>query len=132
MSGRSFIYKQKRKSVYSLFPVVSLFLLQPTSLISTVITEVNTLNVQDLFGVIQCKLLPPRRLRFPVFRLILFGNGILWKNTTTTKTGGLFKEYVNTFLKIKRRLKKCLENELLSNEYKKLKMLMKIFCASQK
>ena len=31
-----------------------------------VITEVNTLNVQDFFGLIQCKLLPPRRLRFPV------------------------------------------------------------------
>ncbi len=31
-----------------------------------IITELNTLDINNFFGLIQCRVLPPRKLRFPI------------------------------------------------------------------
>ena len=31
-----------------------------------IFTEVNTLDINNFFGLTQCKVLPPRKLRFPI------------------------------------------------------------------
>ena len=122
----------------------------------TVITDVFDTNLDKYFGLIQCRIIPPRRLRFPVLPARINGKLLFalctacanakqqtncchsesqrmlegtwvteevkfaiehgykmdkifsvwhWSETEQydpeTKTGGLFTEYVNTFLKIK-------------------------------
>jgi hypothetical protein len=120
-----------------------------------IFTEVNTLDINNFFGLIQCKVLPPRKLRFPILPtridnkllfVLCYNCGVSKNNLCShneyermingtwvteevklslthgykirkiysiwhldqieqfneeTKTGGLFTEYVYTFLKIK-------------------------------
>jgi hypothetical protein len=55
--------KNKFNGVTSLYPFVQKT--KPCLLgASKIITEVNTLDINNFFGLIQCKVLPPRKLRF--------------------------------------------------------------------
>jgi len=140
--------------VTSLYPFVQKIRPYPLGA-PIIITEVNTLDISNYFGLIQCQVLPPRKLLFPIlptrisdkllFVLCLkcgvekkdncvhsekersiegtwvteevklaLKHGYLVKKIFSvwhwekieqyddeTKTGGLFTQYVNTFLKIK-------------------------------
>lgn len=132
----------------SLYPFINKYGLSPVGHPHILTSDLENIKLNDIFGIVQCKILPPRKLYFPVLpikcngkltfalyqgtcvcrdedRMLLgtwcspevskaveMGYKIVkiyeiyhWSDTTqydpTTKTGGLFAEYINLFLRIK-------------------------------